>query len=90
MGEDVNPLILRADQPIDSVRPMNSIPDTEVLITSNTVTLRDEAEEDKGRARAMDITLEVFITELEPRFTGNFSDVYIGQFRDKRVRLQSA
>jgi hypothetical protein len=32
-----------------------------------------------------DITTEVSILDLEPKFTGNYSDVYVGRFRGQLV-----
>jgi hypothetical protein len=37
-----------------------------------------------------DIPIEVTITEPRPRFSGACSDVYIGRFNDKIVRLLDA
>ena len=35
----------------------------------------------------MDVPIEVIVTEPTPRFCGGYSDVYIGRFGDKIVRL---
>jgi hypothetical protein len=35
-------------------------------------------------------TIDVTITESRPRFSGGYSDVYIGRFGDKIVRLHDA
>ena len=32
-------------------------------------------------------TIDVTVTELRPKFSGSYSDVYIGRFGDKIVRL---
>jgi hypothetical protein len=38
----------------------------------------------------VDLSGEIIITELKPRFNGAYSDVYIGQFRKKAVCLREA
>jgi hypothetical protein len=35
-------------------------------------------------------TIDVTVTELRPRFSGGYSDVFIGNFGDKIVRLHDA
>ena len=47
--------------------------------------------EDNGEyAMSVDISTEVTITDPRPRFTGTYSDVYIGQFRNQTVHQQNA
>jgi hypothetical protein len=45
-------------------------------------------ENDMGYAELLDISAEVSITDHRPKFTGTYSDIYIGRFRDEMVRLQ--
>jgi hypothetical protein len=45
-------------------------------------------ENDRGYAE--NITGEVFITDQRPKFTGSYSDIYIGRFRNNAVRPQNA
>jgi hypothetical protein len=47
-------------------------------------------ENDIGYDELTNISDEVFITDQRPKFTGTYSDVYIGRFRNKTVRPQNA
>ena len=47
-------------------------------------------ENDLGYAEPLNISVEVTITHQRPRFTGTYSDIYIGRFRNETVRTQNA
>jgi hypothetical protein len=44
----------------------------------------------KEHTDLVDVPIEVTVTELRPKFCGSYSDVYIGRFGDKIVRLHGA
>ena len=47
-------------------------------------------ETDIGYAEPLNISVEVTITDQRPKFTGTYSDIYIGRFRNEIVRTQNA
>jgi hypothetical protein len=47
-------------------------------------------ENDLGYAEPLNISVEVTITHQRPKFTGTYSDIYIGKFRDETVSPQNA
>jgi hypothetical protein len=46
--------------------------------------------QDKEHTKPVDLPIEVTITEPRPKGGGGYSDVYIGRFSDKIVRLLDA
>ena len=47
-------------------------------------------ENDFGYAEPLNISVEVTVTHQRPRFTGTYSDIYIGKFRNETVRPRDA
>ena len=47
-------------------------------------------ENDFGYAEPLNISVGVTITDQRPKFTGIYSDIYIGRFRNETVRTQNA
>jgi hypothetical protein len=56
------------------------------LILQNPLGMMDEAEE---AAPTANIASEVTITEPRARFTGTYSDIHVGRFRNQTVLLQN-
>jgi hypothetical protein len=60
-----------------------------VVCGSGTPNTFEEMEEDIEDVQVADITSEVTITEARARFTGTYSDIHVGRFRNQIVRLQN-
>jgi hypothetical protein len=51
--------------------------------------MEEDIEEGVEDVQIVDIASEVTITEARARFTGTYSDVHVGRFRNQIVRLQN-